>query len=359
MSDTEFKKGINFIAVSTEKAAADPSSICSFAVVVIEDGKKREMKHWFFKPPNMIFDEKNQNMLKRIGKSVDDFHDKPTVAESWEEIRPFLKSKLVVCHDPFLKELLEIRKSFGFETDEFHFLSSKDLAKAAFPLLKGHGLTGIAKEFGFQHQNHNDSSDANVTADLVLKICNDCNASNMSHVFRKLSITPFEQRAIRKPRPTKRSELIKEDSRVLAPGYVGSANIQCRPVGQHYYPRHRTQASKWAKDLMARTDVCIIDTETTGLNAYDEVIELAAIDLQGNVLFESLLCPKRGSIHPKAEATHGLSMEILENAPTYEDVFDEIRSALSGKLVLSYNAEYDAPEPVNNFETLFLLNLVS
>ncbi len=26
MSDTEFKKGINFIAVSTEKAAADPSS---------------------------------------------------------------------------------------------------------------------------------------------------------------------------------------------------------------------------------------------------------------------------------------------------------------------------------------------
>jgi DNA polymerase-3 subunit epsilon len=340
--DYEFKNGINFVAVSTEKAASEPSSLCSFAVVVIENGRKREMKHWFIKPPNMQFEEKNQNMLKRIGKSVEDFHDKPTLAESWEEIRPYLKSRLVVCHDPFLKELLEARKSFSFETDEFHFLSSKDLAKAAFPLLKSHGLSAIAKEFGFQHQNHNDSSDANVTADLILKICQDCNASDMNYVFKKLSIAPSLQKAIRKPKPTRRSELVFNDSRGVAAGYTQSASIQCLPLSQHYYPKHRAQAAKWARALMARDDVCIIDTETTGLNSYDEVVELAAIDLRGRVLFESLLCPKRGSMHPKAEETHGLTMAILENAPTYEEVFGEIHSCLSGKLVLAYNAEYDA-----------------
>jgi len=338
----KLKQGINFVAVSTERATAEPSSVCSFAVVVIEDGKKSEVKHWLIRPPDMLFDEKNQKMLKRIGKSVDDFQDKPTLAETWNEIRPFLKSKLVISHDPFLKEFVDVRKSFGFETDEFHFLSSKELAKAAFPLLKGHGLTAIAKEFGFQHQNHNDSSDANVTADLILKICNDCNASDINHMLKKLSVVPAQQKALRKPRPTKRSDVMQSSSRSVATGYVRSAKVQCRPLSQHYFPRHRAQTTKWARDLLNRTDVCIIDTETTGLGDYDEVIELAVIDLQGNVLFESLLCPRRGSIHPKAQEKHGLTMEILESAPTYEDIFDEIKRCLNGKLILSYNAEYDA-----------------
>ena len=35
----------------------------------------------------------------------------------------------------------------------------------------------------------------------------------------------------------------------------------------------------------------VIDTETTGMTADDEVIELAVVDMDGTVLYDSTFCP--------------------------------------------------------------------
>lgn len=331
----------NFVAVSTEKASARAGSICSFAVVVVNDGAIAETKHWLIKPPDLFFEEKKLKALKKVGFDLDHFTNSPQITEVWNEIKPFLESKLVICHDTFVKEVVELHENFGLETKEFSHLSSKEMAKSAYPLAKGHGLTVLAKEFGIKHQNHLDTSDADVTAQIILKICADAKADSLDSVLKKLGMTVKRQPTIGKREPLTRS-VVNERSERIAHGYKSLSDFQIPPTSKHKNLHHRNKIIQWAKDLLEREDVRIIDTETTGLNDYDEIVEVAIIDTKGNVLFHSLLCPKRASIHPNAQEKNGLTMEILQNAPTYEDVFEDIQKCLNGKLSLAYNAEYDA-----------------
>lgn len=48
---------------------------------------------------------------------------------------------------------------------------------------------------------------------------------------------------------------------------------------------------RWARDLLNRTDVLILDTETTGLGHTAELVELAIVDTTGKVLFDELVKP--------------------------------------------------------------------
>lgn len=82
----------------------------------------------------------------------------------------------------------------------------------------------------------------------------------------------------------------------------------------------------------------ILDTETTGLNG--EVIQIAIIDHEKTVHFDSLIKPKY-PIPVEATAIHGISNETVENAPVWGDVSGEILSLLQDQLVIVYNAVFD------------------
>ncbi len=84
----------------------------------------------------------------------------------------------------------------------------------------------------------------------------------------------------------------------------------------------------------------ILDTETTGLDGVAEVVEVSIIDLDENVIFDKLIKPK---IPLTAELTdiHGISNEMLVDAPTFNEVYEEIRQILNGKIMLIYNANFD------------------
>ena len=76
------------------------------------------------------------------------------------------------------------------------------------------------------------------------------------------------------------------------------------PLGLHPNPDDRRQAAAWALQRLVRRDFVIVDTETTGLGADDQVIEVAVVDASGKVLVERLVrptCP----IHPRATAEIG------------------------------------------------------
>lgn len=91
---------------------------------------------------------------------------------------------------------------------------------------------------------------------------------------------------------------------------------------------------------MLRSNAVIIDTETTGLDATAQIIQIAIIDMQGNALFNSLLKPSC-QIHATATATHNMTMRHLVGAPTITGVIDRIKDAMMGKTVLIYNAAFD------------------
>jgi DNA polymerase III subunit epsilon len=90
-------------------------------------------------------------------------------------------------------------------------------------------------------------------------------------------------------------------------------------------------------------DRCVIlDTETTGLNNTAEIVEISLIDSQGNVLLDTLVKPKRKMRSDnKAVAIHGITNEMLENAPKWDAIHDTFCNLIKGKRVVIYNAKYD------------------
>jgi DNA polymerase III subunit epsilon len=90
-----------------------------------------------------------------------------------------------------------------------------------------------------------------------------------------------------------------------------------------------------------RDDVLILDTETTGMRGA-EVIEVALIDTRGEVLLETLVKPKRACMNPYAERVHGISLAMLEHAPSWQDVFPALCELADRRTLLAWNAPFDA-----------------
>lgn len=84
-----------------------------------------------------------------------------------------------------------------------------------------------------------------------------------------------------------------------------------------------------------------LDTETTGLNGADEVIELALIDDAGSVIIDTLLRPVDNSEWEGAEVIHGISpdMVLRDDLPTLADKAQQLTAVLSGQTLVVYRGK--------------------
>ena len=101
---------------------------------------------------------------------------------------------------------------------------------------------------------------------------------------------------------------------------------------------------KWFNN---KNDYLILDTETTGLDQDAEIVEVAVCDLNGAVIFESLAKP----LHPIPDDVieiHGITNEMVSDAPSWPDVWNRIQPLLSNKIILIYNAAFDTRMIYNN-----------
>tara|TARA_R110001592_G_scaffold295142_1_gene565034 strand:- start:398 stop:1009 length:612 start_codon:yes stop_codon:yes gene_type:complete len=111
----------------------------------------------------------------------------------------------------------------------------------------------------------------------------------------------------------------------------------------HRNPHDKNRVILWARKVLSNKDnYVILDTETTGLGKRDVVLQMAIIDLNGNSLFNSLIKPtKRKSISKEAIDIHGITINSLKDAPTFNEIFNKIEEIIKHKTILIYNAEYD------------------
>lgn len=93
--------------------------------------------------------------------------------------------------------------------------------------------------------------------------------------------------------------------------------------------------------LLARDDVLILDTETTGLKSA-EVIELALLSTRGEVLLDTLVRPKVMRLNPYAARVHRITLAELADRPTWPEVLPELRRLAERATVLAWNAPFDA-----------------
>ena len=83
-----------------------------------------------------------------------------------------------------------------------------------------------------------------------------------------------------------------------------------------------------------------LDTETTGLLPTDKIVEIAIVGMDGEVLVDSLVNPEK-PIGYFASQVHGIYDDMVEDAPTIDELKDEIIEAVKGKDVVIYNSGYD------------------
>ncbi|AVD63710.1 3'-5' exonuclease family protein [Serratia marcescens] len=98
----------------------------------------------------------------------------------------------------------------------------------------------------------------------------------------------------------------------------------------------KQQAQRWLIN-----NCLILDTETTGLGDDAEIVEISIIDATGKVLIDTLIKPST-PIPNEATEIHGITNEMVMNAPTWPDVFPSIDAIISGKTVVVYNSRYDS-----------------
>jgi len=87
----------------------------------------------------------------------------------------------------------------------------------------------------------------------------------------------------------------------------------------------------------------VLDTETTGLTDMDEIIEVSLVAFNGRVLLDTLVRPVN-IIPPEATAIHGITSEMVRDAPTWEEVRGQIGWILVTHPQLHlviYNADFD------------------
>lgn len=91
-------------------------------------------------------------------------------------------------------------------------------------------------------------------------------------------------------------------------------------------------------------DLIIIDTETTGMSAFNErIIEIAMIRISKNKIvdkFTTLLNPQK-HVSPFINSFTGISNEELEVAPLFEDVKDRIFELLQDAVFVAHNVRFD------------------
>lgn len=117
-----------------------------------------------------------------------------------------------------------------------------------------------------------------------------------------------------------------------APGYCGAHHAG--------WQQHRRGAVAWARWALVTRNVVVLDTETTGLDAQAEVLEIALLSTHGEVLFDSLIRPQ-GPIPVAATAVHQLDAATVAHAPTFREQYPRLAALLRKRFVLVYNAAFD------------------
>jgi DNA polymerase III epsilon subunit-like protein len=101
----------------------------------------------------------------------------------------------------------------------------------------------------------------------------------------------------------------------------------------------RQQVVEFAKKKI-KSDPVYLDTETTGLESTDEIIEIAIVNSSGKVIFESFVRPQK-PIPASATAINNITNAMVANSPSWADIWPTVRNLLLGHPIGMYNAEFD------------------
>lgn len=112
------------------------------------------------------------------------------------------------------------------------------------------------------------------------------------------------------------------------------------PPVRDYPAATRTRAVDWARDRLNDPATVFLDTETTGFPPAAEVVDLAIVTADGEILVETLVRPL-SPIPPATTAIHGITDQDVAGAPCWLEIHDRVCAALAGRTIIVYNVDFD------------------
>jgi DNA polymerase-3 subunit epsilon len=102
----------------------------------------------------------------------------------------------------------------------------------------------------------------------------------------------------------------------------------------------RRRAIAWAASVLADPRIVFLDTETTGLGADAEIVDIAIVAADGTVLLDTLVHPIR-PIPAGATVVHGIGDDDVAFAPDWSESWGTVGELVAGRVVVAYNVDYD------------------
>ncbi|TCS92212.1 3'-5' exonuclease [Hazenella coriacea] len=104
--------------------------------------------------------------------------------------------------------------------------------------------------------------------------------------------------------------------------------------------------NQWNQD-----DIVILHAATTDLHDC-EIVEISVVDINENILFDSLVKP-RGEISPEAFEIHGINEEMVKDSPQWLEIWQNLYPILKDKNILAYNADFCSRVMIESFKAHF------
>ncbi|HEX5004316.1 MAG TPA: 3'-5' exonuclease [Gemmatimonadales bacterium] len=97
--------------------------------------------------------------------------------------------------------------------------------------------------------------------------------------------------------------------------------------------------------VLSATTFAVVDVETTGMRAAgeDRITEIAVVLVQGDrteLVFDSLLNPGF-PLSPQITALTGITDAMVADAPSFDQVADDLLAALAGRVFVAHNVGFD------------------
>lgn len=174
---------MNFVTIDFETAKHSQESACSVGLVKYVDGKETDAFYSLIRPPKLYI---RPDFTKIHGLTTDDVRDAPKFNEIWDsEIKPFIGDFPLAAHFASfdMGVLKAVLSWYKLEIPSLQYFCTCDLARRAWPGLKSHALTALAKHFKIVYDAHNALDDSRTCGKLVIIASEKFKSSSVSELL--------------------------------------------------------------------------------------------------------------------------------------------------------------------------------
>jgi DNA polymerase III subunit epsilon len=127
--------------------------------------------------------------------------------------------------------------------------------------------------------------------------------------------------------------------RIFWPSGEPTPIVEVESISTEMEPNNMHTEIMQARDWV-RANPLYLDTETTGLDNFAQIVQIAILGDDGQALLDTFVRPTV-PIPPAATAIHGIRDADVAGAPTLNELWPKLGELLVGRTVIIYNADYD------------------